>query len=55
MLVPPELRDAAGLDQDVLLMGMGHRLELWDEQRHDAVEARVIAAACPKPCRDLIF
>ena len=30
--------------QDVLLIGTGRRLELWDKQRHDAVEARVVAA-----------
>ncbi len=44
VLVPPELRDAAGLNKDVLLIGTGRRLELWDKQRHDDVEARVIAA-----------
>lgn len=44
VLVAPELRSAAGLDKDVLLIGTGRRLELWDKQRHDAVEARVLAA-----------
>ena len=44
VLVPPELRAAAGLDKEVLLIGNGRRLELWDKQRHDAVEARVVAA-----------
>jgi MraZ protein len=44
VLVPPELREAAGLNKDVLLIGTGRRLELWDKQRHDAVEARVVAA-----------
>jgi MraZ protein len=44
MLIPPELREAAGLAKDVLLIGTGRRLELWDKQRHDAVEARVVAA-----------
>jgi MraZ protein len=44
VLIPPELRDAAGLNKDVLLIGTGRRLELWDKQRHDAVEARVVAA-----------
>ena len=44
LLIPPELRDAAGLSRDVLLIGTGRRLELWDKQRHDAVEARVVAA-----------
>ena len=44
LLIPPELREAAGLAKDVLLIGTGRRLELWDKQRHDAVEARVVAA-----------
>ena len=30
--------------EDVLLIGTGRRLELWDKERHDAVEARVVAA-----------
>jgi MraZ protein len=44
VLIAPELRSAAGLDKEVLLIGTGRRLELWDKQRHDAVEARVVAA-----------
>ncbi len=44
VLIPPELREAAGLARDVLLIDTGRRLELWDKQRHDAVEARVVAA-----------
>ena len=44
LLMPPERRAAAGRNRDVLLIGTGRRLELWDKQRHDAVEARVIAA-----------
>ena len=42
--VPAELRAAAGLEKDVLLVGNGRRLELWDRQRHDAEEAKVVAA-----------
>lgn len=44
LLITPELREAAALDKEVLLIGTGRRLELWDKARHDAVEARVIAA-----------
>jgi MraZ protein len=44
VLIPPELRELAGLNKDVLLIGTGRRLELWDKQRHEAVEARVVAA-----------
>jgi MraZ protein len=44
VLIPPELREAAGLEKEVLLIGTGRRLELWDRQRHADVEARVVAA-----------
>ncbi len=44
VLIPPELREAAGLDKEVLLIGTGRRLELWDRQRHAEVEAKVVAA-----------
>ena len=50
---PPELRDAAGLNKDVLLIGTGRRLELWDKQRHEAVEARVVAAGMTDEVLDL--
>ncbi|MBD3609487.1 MAG: division/cell wall cluster transcriptional repressor MraZ [Gammaproteobacteria bacterium] len=33
ILVPPPLRDVAGLDKHVVLIGQGNKLELWDEQR----------------------
>ena len=32
-LVPPELREIAGLDRNGMLIGMGNRFELWDETR----------------------
>lgn len=53
VLIAPELRDAAGLVKDVLLIGTGRRLELWDKQRHDAVEARVLAAGMTDEVLDL--
>ena len=33
MLLPPELREFAGLDRRAMLIGQGHRCELWDESR----------------------
>jgi MraZ protein len=48
ILIAPPLRDFAGLDKRVVLIGQGHKLELWDEQRwnencgqwlHDAQQA----------------
>jgi len=33
VLVPPELREFAGLEQRGMLVGQGNRFELWDETR----------------------
>ena len=55
LLVPPELRQAAGLDKDVLLLGMGHRLELWDSGRYAVHEADVLASPMPAAIQDFVF
>ena len=36
ILVPPALREYAGLDREVTIAGVGNRLELWDKVRFDA-------------------
>ena len=33
LLIPPSLRDFAKLDKHVVLIGVGNKFELWDEQR----------------------
>ena len=55
LLVPPELREAAGLDRDVLLIGMGQRLELWDKARYERHEAEVLASPMPDAIKDFVF
>ena len=45
--VSPELRTDAGLVRDVLLMGTGARLELWDTVRYASYESRVKAQPMP--------
>ena len=42
VLLPPELRAWAGLEREVVFMGMGNRFELWDRARYDAHEAEVL-------------
>jgi MraZ protein len=32
VLVPPKLREYAGLTRQAMLIGQGNRFELWDEQ-----------------------
>jgi MraZ protein len=55
VLIPPELRSAAALTKDVLLMGMGHRLELWDAQRYAEQEARVMSAGLPEALSGIVI
>lgn len=42
VLLPPELRAWAGLEREVIFMGLGNRFELWDKARYDAHEAGVL-------------
>ncbi len=55
LLIPPELRSAAGLARDVLLLGMGQRLELWDAARYAAHEAQVMEGPMPDAVQDFVF
>ena len=55
VLVSPELRTAAGLDRQVLLIGMGNHLELWDVQRHAAAEAALLQQPMPASLQDFSF
>jgi MraZ protein len=40
--VPPELREWAGLERDVIFMGVGKNFELWDKGRLTAHEEKVL-------------
>jgi MraZ protein len=55
VLVAPELCAAAGLGRELLLIGNGHRLELWDRQRHAEHEAQTIAQGMPAEVAALVF
>lgn len=55
VLVSPELRAAAGLTRDVMLLGMGSHFELWDAPRYAAHEAAVMQQGLPDALRDFSF
>ena len=55
VLVSPELRAAAGLTKDVMLLGMGSHFELWDAPRYAAHEAAVMQQGLPDALRDFSF
>lgn len=52
VLVSPELRAAARLTKDVLLMGMGSRMELWDPVAYAEHEAKVLESEMPDSLKD---
>jgi len=55
VLISPELRAAAGLSKDVMLLGMGSHFELWDAQAYAAHEAQVMQSELPDALKDFSF
>ncbi len=55
VLIAPELRSAAGLVRDVMLLGMGSHFELWDAQRHAEHEAKVMQSEMPESLKSFSF
>jgi MraZ protein len=55
VLISPELRASAGLNKDVMLLGMGSHFELWDAERYAAHEAAVMAQPMPPVLSDFSF
>jgi len=55
VLIPPELRDWAGLVEKVKFMGVGSHFELWDSARHEAREAEALAMGRPEALRHLVI
>ena len=55
VLVSPELRQAAGLTRDVMLLGMGQHFDLWDKTTYEAKEAEAMQAGMPEAFEDFAF
>jgi len=55
VLIAPELRAAAGLTRDVMLLGMGSHFELWDAARYAEHEAKVMQSEMPDALKDFSF
>jgi MraZ protein len=55
VLVSPELRQAADLTREVMLLGMGQHFELWDKARYQAQEAEALQAQMPEAFQDFAF
>ncbi len=55
VLVAPELRQAAGITKDTMLLGMGHHFELWDKATYEAQEAQAMQGEMPEAFKDFFF
>jgi MraZ protein len=55
ILVAPELRQAARLSKEVMLLGMGRHFELWDAETLAAKEQETIAAGLPDALANFSF
>lgn len=55
LLVSPELRQAAGLAKEVVLLGMGNHFELWDKATYEAREAQAMQEPMPAAFEDFVF
>lgn len=55
ILVSPELRQAAGLTREAMLLGMGRHFELWDKATYEAKEAEAMQAGLPGSFEDFTF
>jgi MraZ protein len=55
VLVSPELREAAGISKDAILLGMGNHFELWDKATYDAQEAKAMQCELPDALKDFSF
>lgn len=55
VLIAPELRAAAGLTRDVMLLGMGSHFELWDAARYAEHEAKVMQSPMPEALKSFSF
>jgi MraZ protein len=55
ILISPELRLAAGIERETLLLGMGKHFELWDRATHAKQEAQALQGSMPEIVRDFSF
>ena len=55
ILIAPELRQAAALTKDVMLLGMGSHFEIWDAPLLAQMEQKTIAAGMPESVAGFSF
>jgi MraZ protein len=55
ILVTPELRNAANIEREIILLGMGSHLEVWDASTYASKEQAAIAQGMPDTLKQFTF
>lgn len=55
VLLSPELRQWAGLGKDLMLVGMGSRMEIWDRERYLANEEATLTGPMPDGLANMVM
>jgi MraZ protein len=55
ILITPELRTAANIEREIMLLGMGSHLEIWDANTYAAKEEAAIAQGMPDALKQFTF
>lgn len=55
VLISPELRTAAGIEKDTMLLGMGNHFELWDKAKYEAQESEAMREPMPDVFKEFSF
>lgn len=55
ILIAPELRTAANIEREIMLLGMGSHLEIWDANTYAAKEQAAIAQGMPDALKQFTF
>lgn len=55
ILISPELRAASGMEREIILLGMGSHLEVWDAKTYSEKEQIAITQEMPEALRQFTF
>ena len=55
VLISPELRAAAGISKDTMLLGMGNHFEFWDKATYEMQEAQAMQGEMPDVFKEFSF
>lgn len=55
VLLSPELRAWGKLEKELMLVGMGGRMEIWDRERYLANEEATLSQPMPEALRNLVI